>query len=165
VSALQTLGYLAIAAFVLARVITRQLRGSRVTAGSLVVMPAVLLLVGVAGMRGVLPSASTEDLLFLAADAVLLVLLGLARGASVVLGERDGALFQRGTRLTLVLWLVTIAVRVAVGFGAHLIGVDNRLASASIALTVGFTLGAQNLAVWLRVQRLGVPLAVSPGRR
>lgn len=164
-SAVQVLVYLAVAALVLVRVIGRQVVGSPVTVRSLVVTPAVLLVVGAAGTRDVLPSASVGALLLFGADAVLLVVVGLARGASIALGERDGTLFQRGTKLTLVLWLVTIALRVGFGFGGHLLGVDDRLASVSVALTVGLTIGAQNLAIWWRAQRLGVPMAAASGRR
>jgi hypothetical protein len=151
VSAVQVLVYLAVAALVLVRVIGRQVVGSPVTVRSLVVTPAVLLVVGAAGTRDVLPSASVGALLLF--------------GASIALGERDGTLFQRGTKLTLVLWLVTIALRVGFGFGGHLLGVDDRLASVSVALTVGLTIGAQNLAIWWRAQRLGVPMAAASGRR
>ncbi|WP_137813442.1 hypothetical protein [Gandjariella thermophila] len=164
-SALQAVVSVAIAALVLVRVIGRQVTGSPVTARSLVLMPAVLLVIGVAGMGNVLGSASTGALLLFGADVALLVLVGLGRGASVALGERNGTLYQRGTRLTLLLWLLTIALRVGFAFAGHLLGVDDRLAGASIALSMGLTIGAQNVAIWWRGQRLGVPMAVPAARR
>jgi hypothetical protein len=164
VSALHVLIYVAVAALVLVRVIGRQVTGSPVTARSLVTIPVVLLAIGVAAVGDALTAASADSLLLFAVDAVVLVLAGLARGASVSLGERGGALFQRGTRLTLVLWLVTIALRVGFALGGHLLGVNDQLATASVALTMGLTIGAQNLAIWWRAQRLGVPMAVAGTR-
>jgi hypothetical protein len=52
---------------------------------------------------------------------------------------------QRGTLLTLGLWVLSLAVRVGLGLGGHL---DAELNTVLIFLAVTF--GAQNLLVWLR---------------
>ena len=87
-------------------------------------------------------------------------MLGFARGASTRLTLRDGGLHQKGTGVTLTLWLVTIALRVAAGFLGGAIGLNGALTSAALLLTFGLSIAAQNVAVYLRAQRLHIPLAV-----
>ncbi|GAA1965607.1 hypothetical protein [Amycolatopsis minnesotensis] len=162
VSAADILLYLAIAVLVIWRVVFRQVRGYRLSARGLTLIPAILVVVGVVSSAKALPSASGTELALLGVDLAVLAALGVLRAASTTITAKDGYAFAQGTARTLVLWLVTIGVRI--GFlvlGAHL-GADGPLTSASLALTLGLSIGLQNALAYQRARRLG--LRVATGR-
>src|SRR5690242_9730924 len=97
-----------VAAFVLVRVVGRQVTGSIVTQRSLFVMPGVLLTLGLFSLSSVLDQASPAQLAFLVLNCVGLIGLGLARGSSLRLTATPDGLWQKGTGKTLFLWLITI---------------------------------------------------------
>lgn len=162
VSAADILLYLAIAVLVIWRVVIRQVRGYRLTARGLVMMPAILVVIGLVTSAQALAGASGTELALLGADLAALAALGVFRAASVKITTKDGHAFAQGTSLTLVLWLVTIGVRI--GFlvlGARL-GADGPLTSASLALSIGLSIGLQNALAYRRARGLG--LRVPTGR-
>jgi hypothetical protein len=128
-------------------------------------MPAILIVIGVGSAATALSSAKPGEWLFFLVDAVIVVGLGLARGATTRLSMRDGGLFQKGTALTLVLWLTTIAVRVGAAFLGNSLGVEGMLTTASALLLFGLTIAAQNAVIYLRAQQQRLPLAVAVPRR
>jgi hypothetical protein len=145
---------------VLVRVIGRQVTGSLVTQKSLVVMPLILLGVGVLSLSSAVHSASTGEMAFLVLDCVVLLGLGFARGASIRLTQTDQGLFQKGTVTTLVLWLVTIGLRVGGSFASAALWPHGGLSKAALALTIGITIGAQNAMIYRRSLAMNIPLAV-----
>ncbi|MEV4314617.1 hypothetical protein [Actinocrispum sp. NPDC049592] len=147
------------AVLVVVRVIAKQTKGSVVTTRGLVMVPLIMMVVGVVSAKDVIGAAKPADLLMLGVDVILLIVLGAARGASVAVTERDGAAFQKGTKWTLVLWIATIAVRVGVIFADRALGLDSALTSASVVVTLGVTLAAQNWMIFERARRLGIPVA------
>lgn len=154
-----------IGVLVIVRVVGKQVVGSAVTTRSLVLMPAILVVLGIISISSALPSASAGELGFFTLDVVVLVVLGIARGASTQLSIRDGGLYQKGSALTLVLWLGTIALRIGAGFLAARLGVGGGLTTASVLLTFGLSIAMQNATVWLRAQQRNLPLAMVPVRR
>ncbi|WP_328320737.1 hypothetical protein OHA70_22560 [Kribbella sp. NBC_00382] len=148
-----------IGALVVVRVMARQLRGSMVTQRSLVVMPLILVIVGLLSARDAFSTASPGELAFFVFDVAVLILIGFARGSSTQLTVRDGGLHQKGTGVTLALWLLTIGIRVGAGFAGAAIGLNGSLTTAALLLTFGLSIAAQNVAVYLRAQRLHMPLA------
>ncbi|GAA1590657.1 hypothetical protein GCM10009804_53500 [Kribbella hippodromi] len=144
---------------VLVRVIGRQVTGSLVTQRSLVVMPAILLGAGVLMLSSAMHTATTGELAFLVLDCVFLFGLGLARGASIRLTSTDQGLFQKGTSATLVLWLVTIGLRIGTSFAAAAIWPHSSFGQATLALTIGITIAAQNAMVYRRSLALDIPFA------
>lgn len=153
--------YAAIAVFVVWRVVNRQLRGSTITVRGLTLMPGILLLLGIFNVAQALPHAGATEIELFTADLALLIVLGVGRAASMHLGLRDGYAFQKGTTLTLILWLATIAIRIGLAImGAQLHGGDT-LTSASIALSLGLSIGVQNVIVFARARRRELPIAVS----
>ncbi|HEY3561636.1 MAG TPA: hypothetical protein VGL05_29430 [Kribbella sp.] len=148
-----------IGVLVLVRVIGRQVTGSLVTPKSLGLMPAILLIVGVYTLSSVVHTASTGELAFFALECVVLLGFGLARGASVRLTHTDQGLFQKGTAATLVLWLLTIALRIGTTFAAAALWPHSPVSQATIALTIGVTIGAQNAMVYRRALAMNAPLA------
>jgi hypothetical protein len=162
---MSTLVLILVGALVVLRVLFKQLTGSVVTGKSLVLMPAILIVVGLGSAASALTLARPGEILFFLVDAVIVLALGVARGATTRLSLRDGSLFQKGTALTLVLWLATIAVRVGAGFIGQSIGVAGTLTTASLLLLFGVTIAAQNTVIYLRAQQQRLPLAVAAPRR
>jgi hypothetical protein len=155
--------YFAIAAFVIWRVVFRQLRGSTLSLRSLWLIPVILLVIGASATFGALPGASAAEIGLLIADAAVLVALGVLRANSVTVSERDGHAFQKGSGLTLLLWLATIGVRVGfVVLGIHL-DAYGALSSGSIWLTVGLSIGVQNAVIYSRARERGLRIAASKG--
>ena len=146
--------------WVLVRVVGRQITGSLVTQRQLLLMPVILLGIGVLSLSSALGGASTGELAFLGLDCVILVGLGLARGASIRLERRTEGLYQKGTGATLGLWLLTIALRVGAAFGSAAIWPDGKLSHATLALTIGLTIAAQNVMIYRRALNLPIPFAV-----
>ena len=144
---------------VLVRVIGRQVTGSLVTQKSLFLMPAILLGVGVLSLSSVVHTATTGELAFLALEGVVLIGLGLARGASIRLTPTAEGPFQKGTAATLVLWLLTIGLRIGTSVAAAALWPHSTVGQASIAVTIGLTIAAQNAMVYRRALAMGVPLA------
>lgn len=152
-----------IGVLIVVRVISRQVVGSAVTTRSLVLMPVILVVLGLFSASGALGTASVGELAFFAVDVAVLVVMGTLRGASTTLSMREGGLYQKGTALTLVLWIGTIALRVGAGFLGAALGVNSALTTASLLLTFGVTIAAQNATVYLRAQRSRMPLAMQRG--
>ncbi|MEU4195270.1 hypothetical protein AB0E69_25450 [Kribbella sp. NPDC026611] len=148
-----------IGVLVLVRVIGRQVTGSLVTQKSLVVMPAILLGVGVFSLTTAVKGVSAGELGLFALDAVVLVGLGFARGASVRLTQTPQGLYQKGTAATLCLWLVTIGLRVAAAFGSAALFPHSHFSQSVLALTIGLTIGSQNLMIYRRSLAMHAPLA------
>ncbi|WP_236788649.1 hypothetical protein [Amycolatopsis sp. GM8] len=158
---MEILLYIVIAAFVVWRVVYRQLRGSMITVRGLVLFPGILLVLGVVNSARALPGASGGELGLLAIDLVILVVLGIARASSTRLSTRDGYAFQKGTTVTLVLWLVTIAVRIGFGVAGTKMGLAGPLTSSSILLSLGLSIGVQNALVYSRARRRQLPIAAN----
>lgn len=145
---------------VLVLVIGRQVTGSLVTQRSLALMPGILLVVGVLSAWPALSGASGGEITFVAVDCVVLIGLGLARGASIRLARHEEGLWQKGTVATLLLWLVTIALRVGATFAATALWPEGKLSHATLALTVGLTIAAQNAVIYRRALDHRIPFAV-----
>ncbi|MGZ0147897.1 hypothetical protein ACXJJ3_12575 [Kribbella sp. WER1] len=148
-----------IGVLVLVRVIGRQVTGSLVTPKGLALMPAILLGVGLLSLSSVAHLATAGELAFLALECVVLLGLGFARGATIRLSTTDRGLFQKGTAATLVLWLVTIGLRIGTTIAAAALWPHSPVGQATIALTIGLTIGAQNAMVYRRALAMNAPLA------
>jgi hypothetical protein len=148
-----------VAAFVLVRVVGRQLTGSIVTQRSLFVMPGVLLTLGLFSLSSVLDIATPAQIAFFVLDCLVLIGLGLARGASLRLTATPQGLWQKGTSATLVLWLLTIGIRLAGAFASAAIWPHNPVSQASLVFTIGVTIAAQSATIYRRAQNLRIPMA------
>ncbi|GAB3001667.1 DUF1453 family protein [Amycolatopsis acidiphila] len=157
----EVLLYLVIAALVIWRVVFRQLRGSTITVRGLIIIPGILLVLGLENCARALPKATGGEIALLAVDLAVLLVLGVARAASAHLDVRDGYAFQKGTTLTLVLWLVTIAIRIGFGVAGARTGLAGPLTSSSVLLSMGLSIGVQNVLVYSRARRRELPIATS----
>jgi hypothetical protein len=151
--------YVAVAGLVLYKVVYKQLRGTLLNRKSLVTMPLILVVVGGYLTLKALPGASGAELGFLGVDLVLLAGLGVLRSTTTTLSVREGTTFQKGSAVTLGLWVLTIGVRIGLVALATVLGVAGPLSSASIALTIGVSIAVQNATTYRRVQLAGLPLA------
>ncbi|WP_328447499.1 hypothetical protein [Amycolatopsis sp. NBC_00438] len=151
--------YVAVAGLVLYPVVYKQLRGTLLDRKSLVTLPLVLVAVGGYLTIGALPGSSAAELAFLGVDLVVLAGLGVLRSTTTTLTARGGTTFQKGSAVTLGLWVLTIAVRIGLVTLATALGVAGPLTSASIALTLGVSIAVQNATTYRRVRLAGLPLA------
>jgi hypothetical protein len=153
--------YAAIAVFVLWRVIFKQLTGVMLSMRNLWLIPGILLVIGGFSTFSALPNASGTEIGLLGADLAVLAALGVLRGSSTSLSTRDGFAFQKGNPLTVILWLVTIGVRIGFAvLGLH-IGAAGTLTSASIWLTLGLSIGIQNAVLYARARKRGLRIAAN----
>ncbi|GAC1343589.1 MAG: hypothetical protein NVSMB29_16440 [Candidatus Dormibacteria bacterium] len=149
-----------------AYVIARQMMGEPVQLRRLFLVPLGLALWGANDLdHSGLTAVSAADVLLLAASAVAAVGLGVARGATVALFSRGGALWYRSTLTTLAVWGVSIAARGLVLVGAHALGGRVTTSTGALLLMLGLTLGAQSVVVYARGTRSGIGFAPDRRRR
>lgn len=144
-------------------VLARRMMGEPTQAKRMLVLPAVLSVIGLSDVSGHVKTP--VSLLFLVATAAVSVVLGALRGVSVRISRRDGLAFVRYTGVTVVLWVVNLAIK----FGANLLlgGIDRTDAGGvgnSLLLTLGLGLLAEGLVVLYRALRAGHPVMWAQGR-
>lgn len=146
-----------------AYVLVRRLTGEPAQAKRMLLLPVVLAAIGVSDLKG---SALTGvSVTFLVATIAVSVVLGVLRGASVRLFERDGIAFVRYTWVTVLLWVVNLAVK----FGANLVlgTVDphaGATAGNSLLLTLGIGMLCEGAVVLLKALRTDSQIVWSQGR-
>jgi hypothetical protein len=152
---LKIVAIVAIIGYVIARQFTGQpLRGRR-----LVVLPAVLTALGAADLGKTTQHVATVDIVFIAASAVIAVLVGIWQGAAMRLESRNGVLWGQMPVRSLWLWLGFIAARIGLTVVAS--GMDAHLAASTtpLLLTLGLNRLAQAGVIALRAYHAGVPFA------
>jgi hypothetical protein len=92
------------------------------------------------------------------------VLLGAVRALTVRVWATNNWVVRQGTPLTMVLWLVSLAVHFVVDTGAGHANEAN-LEEASFLLYLGLTLGVQNYVIHRRAVPLWEALGPEAGRR
>lgn len=141
-------------------VIFRQLATRQVGRLMAFIVPGVMIAAGVAAGGLVDPAHAALSLALLAVELVAAVAFGAVRAATVrVWHDASGTAWSKATGLTLLAWLASIAVRVALYAAGTALGLA--LSTGSILLFVGLSLGAQ---AYLTVRRARVLLAAD-GRR
>ena len=151
--------YLVAAALVI-WVIARQFAGRWVPARRSLLLPLVLFAVGV-GQAGHVRWTALAGVV-VGADVLLTAGLGVLRGSAIRLTLRDGYLYQRGGWLSVGLWLLTVAVRVAVALPFLHTSAGQAL-EATLAASFGISLAVQFAVFDARVVRDGRP--IRPARR
>lgn len=146
-------------------VLYRQVTGRFVRSGDVPWrLPLALIAVGLFTLSQSHVDLTTVVVAITAADLLITAGLGAARGYAVRLETRDGWLYQRGGVLMLVLWLVTIGVRVGIGFAGAAIGAGTLL-TASMTLSIGLSLLVQAAVLTRRVAADGRPVRPAVERR
>jgi hypothetical protein len=129
-------------------VLVSRWRGQALNTRRLLVLPAVLTAIGGAQVFGLAGHGHRPlDLVLIGAGVVVAAGLGLARGATVAVYQRDGATWLRYRPATLWLWLATAVVRVTMTVLAHAAGATLAASGPALLLTVGMTLLGEAAAV------------------
>ena len=127
-------------------------------------LPLVLVLLGVLESASAHIGWTAVVVGWIAVDLLITAVLAVVRGYAITLSLRDGYLYQRGGVPSLVLWLVSIAARVAVALLAHDTPAGPAV-EATLLLTFGVSLAVQSLVLMARVRADGRPLRPGGDRR
>jgi hypothetical protein len=148
---------------VIAYVLIRRLAGEPAEAKRMLILPAVLIVVGIANLDDLTHSGTA--LLFFIGTLLISVVLGALRGASIRLSRREGIVFMRYTWVTVALWVVNIGVK----FGGNLLlgAIDKSGAAVlgnTVLLTVGVGMLLEGVVVLGRALRSGEQVIWAQGR-
>lgn len=140
-------------------VVLTRLRARRARPRRLMIVPGVVTLVGAFLLVPWLGVAATGDLVATISVAVLdlafTVALGIARGLTVeVRTDSAGAVRYRYTWLTVLLWVVAVALRFELAEVGARWGASPAVTEGSVLLALGIALLVQNLVVIRLVGRL-----------
>jgi hypothetical protein len=89
--------------------------------------------------------------------------MGLARGSTVEVFERNGVAWQRARWATLGMWVASIAARLGLVLLAHAAGAPIAASMSALPLLLGLTLLGQNLLIMARARQAALPLLPTPG--
>jgi hypothetical protein len=132
-------------------VLVSRWRGQVLNLRRLLVLPTVLTAVGAAQVLGMAHHGHRPvDLVLIGAGVVASAGLGVARGATVAVCERNGATWLRYRATTLWLWLATAAARVALTVLAYVAGATLAASGPALLLAAGTTLLGEAVTVALR---------------
>jgi hypothetical protein len=153
---LQILLIIAVAAVV----IGKRMTGRPVDTRRSVVMPGVLAVYGAVILHKSGTPLSYTDQTWLVLQGAVSVVIGMVRGCTIRLYERDGVLWARYRPSTLLLWIGSIAARFALEAAAVASGADRSAMTSSIMLLFGLSLAAESLIVLPRAHASRIPVMV-----
>jgi hypothetical protein len=139
-------------------VIVTQVRGQSLQARRLVLLPAILIVIGLAGLHG-MTGVSPADIACITVGALIAATIGLAQGAVTRLQSRNGTLWGRLPVWGLWLWAALIVSRVAMMVAAHAIDAEAAASLDSVLVVLGINRLAQAGVIASRAARAGLPLA------
>jgi hypothetical protein len=154
-SLLTALGVIGIVVYV----IGQQVVGGAVRGKRLVVLPAVLTVIGIAGISGHGSHPGTTDIVLMTVGGVIAVAIGLGLGAMTRLERRDGYLWAQLPKQGLWLWGGLIVSRLLIIGMAHAAGAHVAAGTTAILLMLGLNRAAQALVVASRAVAAGIPFA------
>jgi hypothetical protein len=132
-------------------VIVRQFGARRVASVWTVLVPLGLAYFGATGLG----TLDTTGFVLLAVSTSLGLGLGVMRATTFRLWtDASGQAVMQGTRMTVLLWVVTIGVKVGLSVLEHQVGLNQAVSGgAELLIPVAATLAAQNVVVYLRSKR------------
>ena len=139
-------------------VIYQQVAGQKIQGRRLIVLPAVLTVVGFAGLHGA-GHLDTADYVWLTVGAIGSVLIGLGFGAITRLGSRDGVLWAKLPPRGLWLWAALIAWRALIMILAARTGAHVAASTTPLLFTLGLNRLGQNAVIASRAMLAGIPFA------
>lgn len=141
----------------------RRLLGEPAQAKQMLILPAVLTVVGLSTLSGEVKTPAS--LVFLVGTAAISVVLGLLRGTSVRISQRDGTAFVRYTAVTVGLWVANIVVKVGVNLALNAFDPQDAGGVANSTLfAIGIGILAEGLVVLYRALRAGHQVMWSQGK-
>ncbi|GLX04106.1 hypothetical protein Misp03_10330 [Microbispora sp. NBRC 16548] len=157
---METTQIVALALAVVAFVIYRQMRPRPVARPVGLIIAAVMVLAGLGGGGLVDPRHTALSLAVLVAELLVAAGLGVLRAMTTrVWRDQHGVAWSQGGVATLIAWVGSVAVRVAMIALTSLLGLAS--SQTSVLLFVGVTLGVQFLVVARRASAL--PTVPVPG--
>jgi hypothetical protein len=124
------------------------------------VLPLVLTVLGITDFTGSgAPHLTPNHVAFLVASAVISVVLGAARGATIELYPQQGELWQRYRGNTVALWIGLIASKLVLALIASAAGASAGGGTDSLLLSLGVSLLAEAAIVAPRALSTGLPFA------
>lgn len=142
----------AIIVVVVVLLIARRLRGRKVNGVRQAVVITAMALYGVNLIWQALGKSHPDhlthgDLTLLGAGAVISLGMGAFRGSTVSFFERGGELYSRYTPLTVVLWLVTLVIRLGIDAGSSHFDASHLIAQSSLTLMFALSLAGESIVV------------------
>jgi len=141
--------------------VVRRLRGVGLVADDLFGGPVVLVGIGLYQLLRAAPALRVVDGAWLAGSLALGVVVGGARGATVRLVSRNGALMQRYTAATLAVWAASFVVSAGYGLVAQAGGMHAE--ARPMVLSIGVGMLGETAVLGVRALSTGLPF--SPGAR
>ncbi|TVT46896.1 DUF1453 domain-containing protein [Amycolatopsis rhizosphaerae] len=143
-------------------VLARRLLGEPAEGRRLVLLPVVLTGVGIMDLTRV--TLSPVAIGFVAGTTVISLVLGLLRGASIRVFERNDVVFLRYTATTIVLWAVNLAIKFSASVVLGLVDPKAEHATGSgMMFTFGAGMVVEGLAVLSKATRSGGRIAWQKG--
>lgn len=153
---LSALATIAIYAGLIGFVLYRQMRAQPLRGRRLVLLPAVLGLFAFQQLaRQPLDGLGTAALLVL--SLAVGAAAGLWRGTTFRLWDQQGAVYVKGSRMTLVAWAALIAARLPFAVVSYEAKLPQGLVIGELLLALAVTFAAQNAVVWMRAGRVVHP--------
>ncbi|HEY1831163.1 MAG TPA: hypothetical protein VGG38_13070 [Acidimicrobiales bacterium] len=156
----------ALGALVLALVLLRQMRIRAVPRMLLIRVPVIIGVIGIFELFGYAGDhhPTSADVLWVVGTLLIgAVAVGAARALTVRVWSTGQLVVRQGTPLTMVLWVVSLAVHLYVDGGGGHRGASG-LEQASVLLYLALTIGVQNYVVYRRGLPLWEQLGPNAGR-
>jgi len=150
-----TLVSIVVSVAVAALLVVRQMRAQPVNAN--LRLPFILGIIGLIELTNYLQKnhhLGTTAIAALAGSLVLAAVLGAARAATVHLWTQDGQPWRKGTWLTGLLWVVSLAAHFGLDYLIDPHSPSGGVAGSSILLYLAVTYTVQRLIVQARAQRI-----------
>jgi uncharacterized membrane protein YgcG len=152
--------YLAVIGLVLAR----RFKGQAVTTPKkLFLLPVIVAIIGLEDLSHGHAKMRPVDIAVIVIGAVLSLGLGALRGRMNHVSMRDGAPSANWTVRSLVVFIATLAIKLALDAVGVAAGGTFAVLSSSLVFTLGLTLLGEAAVVWLRAQAIA-PRSSIPGR-
>ncbi|WP_194899525.1 hypothetical protein [Catenulispora pinisilvae] len=149
---------IALIVLVAALVIGKRMTGRPVDTRRSILMPGALAVYGWFILHKSGGTLTHTDQVWLGVQGAVSVGIGLLRGCTIRLYERDGVVWARYRPITLLLWVGSIAARFALEAVAVHAGAGKSAMTASIMLMFGLSLAAESLVVLPRAHASGIPV-------
>jgi len=145
-------------------ILARRLLGELLEAKRLLIVPVVLTVIG-AGQLAHIKAVNATTVSFIVVGCLISVGIGLVRGRTVHLGERDGVLWMRYTVGTLLLWVLNLAAKVALWPFEHAVSPSaTSAANHGLLLSIGLGVVAESLMVLYRAMHTEATVVWAKGK-
>ncbi|WP_433681548.1 hypothetical protein [Nocardia sp. CA-119907] len=147
---------LVIAIVAVIAVVVKRFSGEPMNARDTFGPPVILVAIGGYGLTKVADLSGT-DITWLVIGGIVGLAFGAMRGTTITIFTRDGHLWQRYTRWTVVVWVISMAA----GFGISTLGTAMGMhhAARPTTLSIGIGMFGEMLTLGLRALSTGVPFA------